>query len=262
MLKVIIQTFCFSLLVVLWFPEVYGQPVLPSDLKKPKKYENRKLGAEKSAEKKFKGPRKFIQNTVTHYNWYFNANNKLNEIIERAKLAHKEDYGQLLPFYNYSIEQTSADKELDSVIIRSNAGILTHDLRNSWIDNLYMLMGRAYYLRNNLDSAYLTFQYINYAFAKKEKDGYDIPIGSNATEGNNALSVSTKENNSIVNRALTTPPSRNESFIPTAALPGWSCCSSSPFNPCLRLRVLTIFLMSATLSPSGMAAIFCRLSCR
>jgi tetratricopeptide (TPR) repeat protein len=213
MLKVILQTFCITLLVVLWFPDLYGQPVLPSDLKKPKKYENRQLGAEKSAEKKFRGPRKFIQNTVTHYNWYFNANNRLDQVIERAKLAHKEDYSQLLPFYNYSIEQTSADKELDSVIIKSNAGILIHDLRNSWIDNLYMLMGKAYYFRNNLDSAYLAFQYINYAFSKKEKDGYDIPIGSNATEGGNALSVSTKENNNIVNRALTTPPSRNESFI-------------------------------------------------
>ena len=213
MLKVFVQTFCLSLLVVLWFPEAYGQPVLPSDLKKPKKYENRKLGAEKSAEKKFKGPRKFIQNTVTHYNWYFNANNKLNEILERAKLAHKEDYAQLLPFYNYSLQTTSTDKELDSVIYKTNTGILTHDLRNAWIDNLYMLMGVAFYLRNNLDSAYLTFQYINYAFSKKEKDGYDIPIGSNATEGNNVLSVSTKENNSLVTRALTTPPSRNEAFI-------------------------------------------------
>jgi tetratricopeptide (TPR) repeat protein len=213
MLKVIFQTFFISLLAVLWFPELYGQPVLPSDLKKPKKYENRKLGAEKSAEKKFKLPRKFIQNTVTHYNWYFNANERLKQVIERAKLAHKEDYSKLLPFYNYSIEQTSADRELDSVIIKSNAGILIHDLRNSWIDNLYMLMGRAYYFRNNLDSAYLTFQHINYAFSKKEKDGYDIPIGSNATEGGTALSVSTKENNSLVNRALTTPPSRNESFI-------------------------------------------------
>jgi hypothetical protein len=65
-----------------------------------------------------------------------------------------------------------------------------------------MLMGKAYYFRNNLDSAYLTFQYINYAFSKKEKDGYDIPIGSNATEGNNVLSVSTKENNSLANKAL------------------------------------------------------------
>jgi tetratricopeptide (TPR) repeat protein len=193
---------------------MYGQPVLPSDLKKPKKYENRKLGAEKSAEKKFKGPRKFIQNTVTHYNWYFNANNKLDEILERAKLSHREDYAVLLPFYNYSLEKTATDKtELDSVIYKANTGILTHDLRNSWIDNLYMLMGKAYYFRNDLDSAYLTFQYINYAFSKKEPDGYDIPIGSNASEGNNALSVSTKENNSLITRALTTPPSRNESFI-------------------------------------------------
>ena len=137
----------------------------------------------------------------------------MKQVIERAKLAHKEDYSQLLPFYNYSIEQTSADKDLDSVIIKTNTGILIHDLRNAWIDNLYMLMGRAYYLRNNLDSAYLTFQYINYAFSKKEKDGYDIPIGSNASEGGTVLSVSTKENNSLVNRALTTPPNRNESFI-------------------------------------------------
>src|ERR1700754_1980156 len=116
MLKVFIQTFLISLVIVLCYPAAYGQPVLPSDLKKPEKYENRKLGAEKSAEKKFKGPRKFIPNTVTHYNWYFNANVKLNEIIERAKLAHKEDFAQLLPFYNYSIEAMSADKELDSVI--------------------------------------------------------------------------------------------------------------------------------------------------
>jgi TolA-binding protein len=76
-----------------------------------------------------------------------------------------------------------------------------------------MLIGKAYYFRNDLDSAYLTFQYINYAFSPKEPDGYDMPIGSNANEGTNALSVSTKENNSLVNRAWTTPPSRNESFI-------------------------------------------------
>lgn len=214
MLKVLFKTFTISFLILLWFPEAYGQPVLPSDLKKPKKYENRKLGSEKSADKKFKGPRKFIQNTVTHYNWFFNANNKLNEVLERAKLAHREDYSQLLPFYNYSLERTSGDRtELDSVIYKSNTGILTHDLRNTWIDNLYFLIGKAYYFRNDLDSAYLTFQYINYAFSPKEEDGYDIPIGSNAMEGNNALSVSTKEKNSIVTRALTTPPSRNESFI-------------------------------------------------
>lgn len=213
-----LKVFCPSVLIILLqfygLPEAFGQPVLPSDLKKPKKYENKKLGAEKSAEKKFRGPRKFIQNTVTHYNWHFNANNRLNQVLERAKLAHKDDFSTLLPFYNYTLERTSGDKtELDSVIYKSNTGILSHDLRNAWIDNLYMLIGKAYYFRNDLDSAYLTFQYVNYAFSPKEPDGYDMPIGSNANEGTSVLSVSTKENNNLARRAFSEPPSRNESFI-------------------------------------------------
>ena len=191
-----------------------GQPSLSFEIKKPEKFENKKLGSEKTDEKKFTFTRRVIQNTVTHYNWYFNANNKLNEVIERAKAAHRDDYSQLLPFYNYSLDKTALDKtELDSVIYKANAGILIHDLRNAWIDNLYMLMGKAYYFKNQPDSAYLTFQYINFAFAPKEKDGYDKPIGSNTTEGATAFSISTKESKNVIKKAFTTPPSRNESLI-------------------------------------------------
>lgn len=201
--------FCSALLT-----NASAQPSLSFDLKKPKKFENRKLGSEKTAEKKFTLPRRFIQNTVTHYNWHFNASNKLDEIVARAKTTHVDDYSKLLSFYNYDLDITAADSsELDSVLYRSNAGILVHDLRNSWIDNLYMLMGRAYFYKKELDSAYLTFQYINYAFSPKEKDGYDKPIGSNTTEGGTAFSISTKEKNTIPKRVFTTPPSRNESFI-------------------------------------------------
>jgi len=201
--------FCSALL-----SNASAQPTLSFDLKKPKKFENKQLGSEKTADKKFTLPRRFTQNTVTHYNWYFNADNKLTEIVDRAKAAHVDDYSQLLSFYNYDLDVTATDStELDSVVYRSNAGILIHDLRNSWIDNLYMLMGRAYFYKKELDSAYLTFQYINYAFSPKEKDGYDKPIGSNATEGGTAFSVSTKEKNSLPKKVFTTPPSRNESFI-------------------------------------------------
>mgnify|MGYP003519597168 CR=1 FL=1 len=35
--------------------------------KKPEQYENKKLGSEKTADKKFKLPRRIIQNTVSHY---------------------------------------------------------------------------------------------------------------------------------------------------------------------------------------------------
>ena len=87
--------------------------------KKPEKFEERKLGSEKTADKKFTKPRHLIQNTVTHYNYYYNANNKLNAVVERAKIAQKDDYSKLLPFYSYSLENTASQKqELDSVIRR------------------------------------------------------------------------------------------------------------------------------------------------
>ena len=71
------------------------------DIKKPEPYEKRELRAEKSSQKKFTKPRRFFQNTYTHYNYFFNANTKLNEILDRAKASHVDDYTELLPFYNY-----------------------------------------------------------------------------------------------------------------------------------------------------------------
>ncbi len=209
---VLMLFFCYA-----WLPDVSGQPSLSFDLKKPKKYEDRLLGSEKTATKKFTIPRRFVQNGITKFNWHYNANVKLEEVIARAKAAYKDDYSKLISFYNYSLDYTSASEktELDSVIYKANAGILIHDLRNSWIDNLYMLMGKAYYFKKELDTAFLTFQYINYAFSPKEKDGYDIPIGSNANaaEGGNAFTISTKENRNVFQRAWSRAPSRNESFI-------------------------------------------------
>jgi len=194
--------------------EGFSQEALRVDVDKPEKFENKKLGYEKTGEKKFTLPRRFVQNTTTHYNYYFNANEKLKAVIARAKAIHRDKYTELLPFYNYTLEQTATNKqELDSVIYKITTGILIHDLRTDWLDNLYLLMGKAYYFRNQLDTAWQTFQYINYAFSPKEKDGYDKLIGSNANEGGNALSIATREKAKGIKKLLSEPPSRNESFI-------------------------------------------------
>ncbi|TAL44934.1 MAG: hypothetical protein EPN92_08115, partial [Chitinophagaceae bacterium] len=190
----------------------YSQLGVSFDIKKPEQYDDRVLGSEKSDKKKFTLSRRLTQNTFTHYNYFFNANNKLNEIIEQAKSQHRDDYTELLSFYNYSLDVTAGNKiQLDSVIYKSTTGIVLHDLRSDWVDNMYLLMGAAYYLRKQFDSAYLTFQFINYAFADKEKDGYYKNIGSNM-DGNNAFSISTKEKKSLPRRVFTEPPSRNDAF--------------------------------------------------
>lgn len=191
----------------------YGQLGTGIDIKKPKEYEERVLRSEKSDQKKFTLPRRFIQNTVTHYNYAFNANVRLNEVIDRAKTAFVDDYAALLPFYNYELDVTTGDSlQLDSIISKSQSGIALHDLRNDWIDNLYLLWGAAYYLQKEFDSAYLMFQYINYAFAEKEKDGYYKTIGS-SRDGNAAYTISTREKTSLPRKIFSEPPSRNEAFI-------------------------------------------------
>src|SRR5687768_2681819 len=100
------------LVAVTWSATAFCQPTWTLDPfgkeKKPEKYEEKTLGSEKTATKKFTKLRHFVQNNVTHYNFYFNANNKLNAVIERAKMAQKDDYSALLSFYPYSFENTSS----------------------------------------------------------------------------------------------------------------------------------------------------------
>ncbi|MGC4034542.1 MAG: hypothetical protein QM764_01185 [Chitinophagaceae bacterium] len=191
----------------------FGQQGFSISVKKPKPFEERVLRAEKTDNLKFNAPRHFFQNTFTHYNYFFNANNKLNGVIEQAKMYHRDDYSQLLSFYGYTADEAVQFKgDLDSLVYKSKTAIVLHDLRNDWIDNMYLIWGAAYYLRKDYDSAFLMFQFINYAFAPKEKDGYYRFIGSKM-DGNNAMNIATKEKNTLVKRVFSEPPSRNDAFI-------------------------------------------------
>ena len=183
--------------------------------KKPEQFETRTLGSERTATKKFTIPRHFIQNTVTHYNYYFNANNKVNLVVEKSRIAHKDDYSRLLPFYPYTLENTATQKmDLDSVIYTATAGILIHDLRNDWIDNMYLLIGKAYYYRKEFDSAAMTFQFINYnLFPRKKHEEDNKVVGTTSAASGSSISIADKEKRNLIQRAMTLPPSRNDALI-------------------------------------------------
>jgi len=202
---------CFYTIIAqpTWTVDPFGKE------KKPEKYENRKLGSEKTADKKFTTSRHLIQNTVTHYNYYFNANNKVNAVVERAKLSFKDDYSKLIPFYPYSLENTAQQKqELDSVIYKSTAGILLHDLRNDWVDNMYLLIGKSYYYRKDFDSAAMTFQFINYnLFPRKKKEDDNRVVGGNESASGSNISIANTEKRNFLQKVASLPPSRNDALI-------------------------------------------------
>lgn len=200
-----------SLFFLLFIAPGNAQPNLSFEIKKPKAYETRTLPSEKSGDKKFTAPKRFYNNLVSRFNYYFNANMRLNEVVENAKARHIDDFTQLLSFYNYSLDET-AKGQIDSIIYKTTAGILLHDLRSDWVDKLYLLMGEAYFYRKDFDSASNVFQYINYAFSPKD-NGYDLPIGSNASNTNGVFTIASRESKSLWKKIASFPPSRNESFM-------------------------------------------------
>ncbi|HET9057634.1 MAG TPA: hypothetical protein VFN30_12385 [Chitinophagaceae bacterium] len=196
------------------FSQMLAQEGVTIDVKKPPQFENKVLKSEKSGDKKFTLPRHLMQNTATHYNYYFNAKAKIDAIIERAVMGHRDDFTKLISFYPYLLDETATETaELDSVILKATAGILLHDLRNDWVDNLYLLIGRAYLLRKDFDSANLTFQYINYNFHESRKETDRVYIGSRTSDNTESINVATKEKGGIVRKVFALPPSRNDALL-------------------------------------------------
>ncbi len=155
------------------------------------KVQDRRPPSEKLAEKKFTWNRRLMQNLITRYNYYYHAKNKLDGIIKSIARQGLDNYYELLPFYPYSLQDQGLDKnDLDSVIIKSSVAIQLHDPRGKWIDDCYLLIGRAYFYKSDWENATKTFQFMNLTFAPKRKSDYTTVVGSSV---NDQLSIATPE---------------------------------------------------------------------
>lgn len=159
--------------------------------------------------------KKVKENVVSHYNFFFNAHLKIEAVLQGAKQAHKDSFNNLIPFYSFSLDQTATQQQdLDSVIMKTNNGILLHDLRSDWVDDLYLLMGQSYFYQKKFDSAYDVFQYINYTFQPREKDerGLEKSIGSNINNTGNVFTISSPERKGI-RASMTHRSIRNDALM-------------------------------------------------
>jgi hypothetical protein len=169
--------------------------------------ELRPLPYERLLTKKYNLGRRAYQNTAAQYNYLFNAEEELNELINKARNKYQEDYSSLLNFYDYDLSDI-AKNSIDSIVYRCNANIVLHDLRSNWVDDSYLLLAKAYLYHKNFDTAGSILQFINYSFDEKDY-GVDQPIGSNIRQVDGKFSIASKEKNRIWEKA----DIRNESMI-------------------------------------------------
>lgn len=115
-------------------------------------------------------PTMAYQDITSHYNAYFNSNEKLKGALLAVESTHKDRFDSVISVYahNDPTEFASYSSDLDDVVKRSTMGIQLHNISN-WSDDHMLLIGRASYYKGDYDKASSSFKYITTEF----KDGVD-----------------------------------------------------------------------------------------
>ncbi|HAS36886.1 MAG TPA: hypothetical protein DCS15_10405, partial [Flavobacteriales bacterium] len=106
-------------------------------------------------------------NVNAFYNGFFNGNESYEEGMYKLVSSHKENYKKVLPIFIHGNE-TSAKTvypDMDKAIKKASKVIQRHsmDIRGveycKWIDDAYMLIGKAYFMKREYVEARTVFRY-------------------------------------------------------------------------------------------------------
>ncbi len=176
---------------------------------------------EKLLKKGWNIKRRIWQNTVTRYNSYYNAERKYTDALRRFKERYKETFTDQISIYPYDLESglTAIGGDMDTVIKKCAYDTQIHDPRSKWFDNLYLLMGKAFYFKNDYESAITAFQYVVNEYKdgdkkKKQKKGYKkLPeLDEVKFDKNNKVRLATLEKRGGL-KALAHHPIRNQALV-------------------------------------------------
>ncbi|MFA4862192.1 MAG: tetratricopeptide repeat protein [Bacteroidales bacterium] len=112
--------------------------------------------------------RRLYHNLTSRYNVYFNGNESLNEgTIELFKSA-KENYAKVLPVFNFGTKQEAQllNPQMDRAIQKASVAIQKHSMpfggteKVKWIDDSFLMIGKAYFYKQEYFSARRTFNFI------------------------------------------------------------------------------------------------------
>lgn len=116
------------------------------------------------------------QDMVAHFNVYFNGTERLKDAVTSLEKSHKDDYKDILEVYPYSTDESrkSLSGQMDEVIKKASKVITDRPL-SKWVDDAYLLMGKAYFFKGDYFAAIETFQFINTKY-KGEKISYEATL--------------------------------------------------------------------------------------
>jgi tetratricopeptide (TPR) repeat protein len=112
--------------------------------------------------------RRVYHNLTCHYNIYWNGNESLKKGEKELKKSVVDDYSQVLRVYNYGTvsEAQRINSMMDRTLQKGSIGVQRHSMRFDkkeqvrWVDDSYLMMGKAHFLKQDYISARRTFDYV------------------------------------------------------------------------------------------------------
>ena len=119
-----------------------------------------------------KGFKKFYHNTTAKFNGFFNVEELMRESMIKLQDMHFDNYNEILDVYDYvNVENPqSVRADLDKAIEKVSTVATIHDYSN-YVDDCYVLIGKAQYLKHDYIGAEETFQYFEEMFDPKNPYG-------------------------------------------------------------------------------------------
>ena len=143
--------------------------------------------------KKNTGLTRFYHGLTTKYNILFNGNESYKEGVKKYEQSYVDDYSQVLPVFIYGDKELAAGikSSMDRTIEKSTKSIRLHSITkkpdqskasmsekdkafyskneyNAYIDEAYLIMGKAFFYQTDYSSAIRIFKYITNRYDDNE----------------------------------------------------------------------------------------------
>lgn len=108
---------------------------------------------------------KFYHNLTSEYNGYFNANELYQLSLETLKDKNEDNYSKILEVSDYiSVQDPKiVNADLDKAIEKVTRVATLHD-KGDWVDDCYLLMAKAQFLKQDYEKAEETLEYFEEEF--------------------------------------------------------------------------------------------------
>ena len=112
--------------------------------------------------------RRMYHNLTSHYNVYWNGEKAIQDGEKQLKTSVKDDYSKVLRVHNYGTQQNgmALNATMDRALEKTSICVQKHSMnfgnreRVKWIDDAYLVMGKAHFYKHDYIPAKRTFDFV------------------------------------------------------------------------------------------------------